>query len=136
MHDDPTIDDPAFALMRRSEVAELLAKLLHSPVAPRTIGAWPIPYIRVGHTALYKREDVEAFARQRLTDAPRYIGRNDVPPRSTPMVWGAKRLVAAPGNAGSPPKTRPAEASVVPSPPTAHTRPLRRNENKAKGRAL
>ena len=124
MHDDPATDDPAFALMRRPEVAELLAKLLHSPVAPRTIGAWPIPYIRVGHTALYRREDIEAFARQRLTDAPRYIGRNDVPPRSTPMVWGAKRLVT------------PTKPLLAPAPGrTTHTRPLRRNESKTKGHA-
>ena len=66
-------------LLNREETAALLADLLHSPVAIRTVAAWPIAYRLVGHRTLYRRSDVEGFAAARLSNAPRCIGRVSSP---------------------------------------------------------
>ena len=77
MQQDTTYDNTEYTddeWLNRKETAVLLARLLHTPVAVRTVAAWPIPYRLLGHGALYHRPDVEAFARARLANAPRCIG--------------------------------------------------------------
>jgi hypothetical protein len=68
-------------LLNARETADYLAKLLHSPVAVRTLSIWPLAYRRVGHHRLYHRADVEVFAKARLANAPRNIGK---PPKLPP----------------------------------------------------
>jgi hypothetical protein len=70
-HDTEYLDDE---LLNRKETAVLLSRLLHTPVAVRTVAAWPITYRLLGHGTLYRRSDVEAFAKARLANAPRCIG--------------------------------------------------------------
>lgn len=74
--DDDAIDlDPeGGGLLTRRETAVLLSRLLHSPVAVRTVASWPIAYRKLGHITLYQRSEVMAFAKARLANAPRAIG--------------------------------------------------------------
>jgi hypothetical protein len=103
MHHDRTSGDATLSLgdlLNCTETAELLSELLHQPVKIRTLSTWPIPYRRVGHYRLWDREDVVAFARQRLANAPRNIGKPPKfavrisPTASTETIRGKTRLTS------------------------------------------
>jgi hypothetical protein len=113
MHDKDTFADEADEaddLLTRSEAAKFLQGKFHTPVAPRTLTIWPIPYRKVGHWNLWRRSDLMDFAERRLTNAPRQIG-------------GVSKSPA------------PRNPSVAPPAPTRSITRPRKNEIKARGHA-
>ena len=57
------------ASLDRAGVARVVSHYFF-PVSPRTVEAWALPYRVVGGRAVYRTEEVLAFARQLLESAP------------------------------------------------------------------
>ena len=53
-------------VMRRERVAAYLHSVYDVEIGVRSLERWPIRHAKVGRVALYKREDVDRFIRDRL----------------------------------------------------------------------
>jgi hypothetical protein len=59
--------------LKRKAACAWLSERLGAGVSPPTLRRWGIPYVVIGRDASYAEDDLEAYARQRLENAPHCV---------------------------------------------------------------
>ena len=61
--------------MGRVAAAAYISETYGFPVGARTLERWPVPYAVLNGRAIYEVAEIDRYARAKIADAPRRIGR-------------------------------------------------------------